>query len=276
MWPGNSLDDTRATVSPALAWDLKVPSPARMYDYYLNGKDNFPADRAAAELALSVFPAGRALAWANRRFMASVVRFLARKGIDQFIDIGTGIPTRPNVHDVARSVNPSARVAYVDNDPQVLVHDRALLAGSKGIAVIDGDARHAGLLADDDDLREVIDFARPVGVLLVAVLHFVRDREDPWGSVAALRDRMAPGSYLAVSHGTSDGSDPATVRAIRDAYEDAAAPAVFRTEREIGRFFDGFRLVFPGITDVSQWHPAVRPQPTPGLRIVGGVGQWQG
>jgi S-adenosyl methyltransferase len=246
-----------------------------MYDYYLNGKDNFPADREAAELALSVFPAGRALAWANRRFMVTAVEFLARKGIDQFIDVGTGIPTSPNVHEIARSIIPTATVAYVDNDPQVLVHDRALLAGSEGIAVVDGDARHAGAFADDDDLREVIDFTRPVGVLFVAVLHFVRDEEDPWESVSALRDLIAPGSYLVLSHGTSDGSDPTTVRAIQEAYQNAAAPAVFRAERDIARFFDGFRLVYPGITDVSDWHPTAQPQPTPGLRIIGGAGEKQ-
>ena len=118
----------RASYRPANI-DLRTPSPARMYDYYLSGKDNFPRDREAAERALKVFPAGRDLAWANRRFMVSAVKFLARKGIDQFIDIGTGIPTSPNVHEVARSVNPAANVAYVDNDPVVLAHDRALLAG---------------------------------------------------------------------------------------------------------------------------------------------------
>jgi hypothetical protein len=193
--------------------DLVTPSPARMYDYYLSGKDNFPPDREAAERALEVFPAGRDLAWANRRFMVSAVTFLAGKGIDQFIDIGTGIPASPNVHEVARSVNPAASVAYVDNDPVVLAHDRALLAGAEGIAVVDGDARQAHEFTDDHDLRKVIDFTRPVGVLLVAVLHFVRDQENPWENVAFLRELMAPGSYLALSHGTSDGSDPAALRA---------------------------------------------------------------
>jgi hypothetical protein len=252
---------------------LGTPSPARMYDYYLDGKDNYPVDREAADQALAAFPAGRELAWANRRFMVSAVTFLARKGIDQFIDVGTGIPTSPNVHEVARSVTPSARVAYVDNDPVVLAHDRALLTGASGITVVNGDARHSGDFARDSELLDVIDFTRPVGVLFVAVLHFVTDGEDPWGSVASLRDLMASGSYLVLSHGTSDGSDPAALEAIRKAYKEAAAPAVFRTEREIGRFFDGFRLVYPGITDVSEWHPMVQSQQTPGLRIVGGVGE---
>lgn len=143
----------------------------------------------------------------------------------------------------------------------------------RGIDVINGDARHAEDFARDAELRAVIDFTRPVGLLFIAVLHFVTDGEDPWGSVASLRDLMAPGSYLVLSHGTSDGSDPAALAAVQQAYEGAAAPAVFRAESEIGRFFDGFRLVYPGITDVSEWHPIITPQPTPGLRIIGGVGE---
>lgn len=273
MAVNSGIGGWRATPDNPNKVDLGTPSPARMYDYYLGGKDNFPVDREAADRALTVFPAARELARANRRFLISAVNFLARKGIEQFIDIGTGIPTSPNVHEIARSVTPSVRVAYVDNDPMVLAHDRALLAGAYGIAVVGGDARRAGDFACDDELRGVIDFTQPVGMLFVAVLHFVTDTEDPWGSVASLRELMAPGSYLVLSHGTSDGSDPAAVEAIRQAYRKAAAPAVFRTEREIGRFFDGFRLVYPGITDVSEWHPITDPQPTPGLRIIGGVGE---
>ena len=164
-------------------------------------------------------------------------------------------------------------VVYVYYDRIVLAHDRALLAGAEGIAVVDGDARHTGEFTDNCDLRRVIDFTRPVGALFVAVLHFVRDEEDPWGNLALLRGLMPPGSNLALSHGSSDGSDPAALRVIQDAYEDASAPAVFRNERDIGRFFHGFALVYPGITDVSEWNPGVQPQPTPGLRIIGGVGE---
>jgi hypothetical protein len=257
-------------------FDLSVPSPARMYDYYLGGKDNLAVDREAAERALTAFPGGRDMAWANRRFMISAVNFLARQGIDQFIDVGTGIPTSPNVHEVARSINHAAKIAYVDNDPMVLAHDRALLADAEGIVVVDGDARQVDEFTDNDHLRKMIDFTRPVGVLFVAVLHFVRDEDDPWRSVAFLRGLMAPGSYLVLSHVTSDGSDPAALRVIHDAYEGAAASAVFRTKREIERFFDGFRLVHPGITDVSEWRPAVEPQPTPGLRLIGGVAEKDG
>lgn len=253
--------------------DLTTPSPARIYDYYLGGKDNFPVDREVAQQTLAVVPDGRELARANRYFLVRAVTYLARQGIAQFIDIGTGIPTSPNVHGVARLVNRHARVAYVDNDPQVVVHNRALLAGSDGIVAIPGDIRYPAGIANDPELLAVIDFSRPVGVLCVAVLHFVTDRENPWASVAYFRDLMAPGSHLVLSHITSDDSDPEAVNAIKEAYEGAAAPAVFRTARQIGDFFDGFSLEHPGIVNVSAWRaPADEPLPAPAVRFLGGVG----
>ncbi len=257
--------------------DVAVPSPARIYDYYLGGKDNFPVDREVAEQALSVVPEGRELARANRRFMARAVEYLAQEGIDQFIDLGTGIPTSPSVHEVARRINPGARVAYVDNDPQVVVHNRALLAGGEGISAVAGDVRYPAEIAADPGTCAVIDFSRPVGVLFVAVLHFVTDADDPWESVAYFRDLTAPGSYLVLSHMTSDGSYPGAVNAIREAYENASAPAVFRSARRIGDFFDGFCLEFPGVVDVSEWRPdpgAVSSEMS--VRILGGVGRKPG
>lgn len=237
-----------------------------------SGKDNFPADREVAERALSVVPQGRELALANRYFLVRAVTHLARQGISQFIDIGTGIPSRPNVHGVARLVNRRATAAYVDNDPQVTVHNRALLAGDDGITAIDGDARDPAAIAADPELLEVIDFSRPVAVIFAAVLHFITDDENPRAAVACFRDLMAPGSYLVLSHITSDDSDPAAVAAIRRAYEGAAAPAVFRTARQIGRFFDGLTLVPPGITDVTQWRsPPGEPAPAYPVRFLAGV-----
>lgn len=257
----------------SLTVDVTTPSPARIYDYYLGGKDNFPVDREVAEQALAAVPEGRELARANRYFLVRAVTHLASQGIDQFIDIGTGIPTSPNVHGVARLVNRRARVAYVDNDPQVVVHNRALLAGSDGIAAVSGDVRYPAGIANNPELLAVIDFSRPIGVLCVAVLHFVTDRENPWASVAYFRDLMAPGSHLVLSHITSDDSDQAVVAAIKEAYESAAAPAVFRTVRQIGDFFDGFNLVHPGIVNVSEWRsPEDEPVPAPVVRFLGGVG----
>lgn len=263
--------------APRRPWstvDVTTPSPARIYDYYLGGKDHFPVDREVAERALSVVPDGRELALANRYFLARAVTRLAQQGISQFIDIGTGIPTSPNVHGVARLVNRRASVAYVDNDPQVVVHNRALLAGSDGIAAVAGDVRCPAGIASDPELLTVIDFSRPVGMLFVAVLHFVTDDENPWAAVASFRDLMAPGSYLVLSHISSDGSDPAAVAAIREAYAGAAAPAVFRTARQIGEFFDGFRLEAPGIVDVSEWRsPDSGPAPARAVRFLAGVGR---
>ena len=251
-------------------FDPSVPSPARMYDYYLDGKDNFPADREAAEQALSVVPFGREIARANRQFLARVVTHMARDGIGQFIDLGTGLPTRPNVHEVARSLHPDARVLYVDNDPMVCSHARALLATNDGVAAIQGDIRTPQAILNDPVTRTMIDFTQPVGVLFVAVLHFLTDDDQPWEQVAAFRWRMASGSMLAVSHITSDGTPPVVQATIQDVYAEASAPAVFRTRQEIESFFGGLDLVEPGLVEVGAWR-SLRPSPPAPLRFLGGV-----
>lgn len=251
-------------------FDPSVPNPARMYDYYLGGKDNFPADREAAELALSVVPFGREVARANRQFMVRAVTFMARGGIGQFIDLGTGLPTRPNVHEVARSVHPDARVLYVDNDPMVCSHARALLATNDGVAAIHGDIRTPQDILNDPVTRAMIDFTRPVGVLFVAVLHFLTDDDQPWEQVAAFRWRMASGSMLAVSHITSDGTPPDVQATIQDVYAEASAPAVFRTRQQIESFFGGLDLVEPGLVEVGAWR-SLRLSPAAPLRFLGGV-----
>lgn len=265
----------------AMSWepprdaDINTPSPARMYDYYLGGKDNFAADREAAEKALSVVPDGRQIAWANRRFLVRAVKYLARNGIGQFIDLGTGIPTSPNVHETARSIVPDARVAYVDNDPIVAVHNRARLDSvDNGIIAVRGDIRYPLNIITNHAVRGVIDFRRPVGILFVAVLHFVTDSEGPYQAVAAFRERVSPGSYVAISHITSDGTDPGVISTIEEAYRRASAPAVFRSRIEIERFFDGFHLVKPGITEVSNWRGSKRKTAgPPALRFLSGVGK---
>ena len=247
-----------------------------MYNYYLGGKDHFPWDREAAERALSVVPSGRDLARANRDFMVRAVKYLTRQGIDQFIDVGTGIPASPNVHEVARSFNSDVRVVYVDNDPVVLAHARALLADSGNVAVVHGDIRQPREIICDDSVRKLIDFSRPVGVLFVAVLHFVADEEYPHNSVAVFRNSVPRGSYLVVSHIASDGSDPAAMGTIQEAYKGASAPAVFRTADDIERFFDGFELLQPGLVDVPEWR-RTEPESKPAeVRFVGGVGRKPG
>ena len=253
--------------------DLTVPSPARMYDYYLGGKDHFPADREAAEKALALVPSGRELARANRAFLVRAVTYLADQGIDQFIDIGTGLPTSPTVHEAARSVIPDARVAYVDNDPLVMAHARAMLTDSDSVIAVQGDARHPFDFIGYGAVRELIDFSRPVGVLFAAVLHFVTDDEDPYRAVAWVRDRLAPGSYLVLSHVTSDGTDTAAMNTIQDAYKEASAPVVFRSTPGIARLLDGFGLVEPGLVEVSRWR-SPRPAPAPAaVRFLGAVGR---
>jgi hypothetical protein len=271
-----SAPDMAAKHSGSVAvpgFDPSVPSPARMYDYYLGGKDNFPADREAAEQALSVVPFGRQVAHANRQFLVNAVTFIARSGISQFIDLGTGLPTSPNVHEVARSIHPKARVLYVDNDPMVCSHARALLATNDGVAAIHGDIRTPQAILNDPLTRTTIDFTHPVGVLFVAVLHFLIDDDQPWEQVAAFRQRMTTCSMLAVSHITSDGTPPDVQATIQDVYAQASAPAVFRTRQEIESFFAGLDLVEPGLVEIGAWRSLRRSPPAP-LRFLSGVARY--
>jgi hypothetical protein len=231
-----------------------VPHPARIYDYLLGGRDNFPVDREAGEQVIAAIPNVREMARENRWFLQRVVRYLAAEaGIRQFIDIGTGIPTQGNVHEVVQAVAPDARVVYVDNDPIVHVHSDALLAGNSTTIVL-GDLREPDAILDDPKLLKVIDFDEPVAILLVAILHFITHEDDAAGIVARLRDAMAPGSYLVVTHFTQD-FDPAAARKVMKAYERAAAPSVPRSHAEVERLFDGFELLEPELVQISRGRP---------------------
>jgi O-methyltransferase involved in polyketide biosynthesis len=252
--------------------DLPVPNPARMYDYYLGGKDHFLPDREAAERVIAAYPETRALARSNRRFLTRAVWYLAEHGISQYIDLGAGLPTSPNVHEIARQARPGARVVYVDNDPMVSLHGRVLFRDDDGVTVVDGDIREPRSILASPELTAVIDFAHPVAILCVAVLHFIREEEKPREIVAALRWQLAPGSYLVISHAATDGADQQVLAEIGDAYAEATAPAVPRTEAQIRELFTGLELVHPGLVDVSQWRPHVRSKPTK-LRIMAGVGR---
>jgi hypothetical protein len=236
--------------------NTSVAHPARMYDYYLGGKDNYQVDREAAEKVLAVLPEGRDMARSNRAFLGRTVRYLAGQGIRQFLDIGTGIPGPGNTNEVAHSVAPDARVVYVDNDPIVLTHARALLAGHDPgrTTVIQADLRHPEMIINHRDVRAVLDFSQPTAILLVAVLHFIKDSEDPAGAVARLREAMAPGSYLVVSHGTGDLDPDRAVAAVKG-YNRASAPFVLRTKEQIGEFFTGLDLVDPGLVQIPWWRP---------------------
>jgi hypothetical protein len=250
-----------------------IPSPARIYDYYLGGKDNYAVDRTAAEKALSVVPHGRQIARANRKFLIHAVTLMAERGISQFIDLGTGFPTSPNVHQAARAIHPDARVAYIDNDPVVTTHNQALLAKDDKILALHGDIRHPHTLLGRDDIWQLIDFSQPVGVLFVAVLHFIPPEDDPEATVAMFVRNMAPGSYLALSHITSDGTAPDVIATIHDAYRTASAPAIFRTREQILQFFNGLQLIEPGLADLTEWHtsPIRREIGPPALRFLAGI-----
>jgi AcrR family transcriptional regulator len=251
--------------------DVTVPNVARIYDFILGGKDNFDADRAAAAQILAVIPGGSGPARMNRAFLGRVVYFLAaERGIRQFLDIGSGLPTASNVHEIAQAADPDARVVYVDNDPVVVLHAQAILEDrAKGVAAVRGDLRDpAGIIASPA-VRELIDFSQPVAVLLFAVLHFVQDADDPRALLARFGDVMAPGSALALSHITDENIDEEAARAGRAVYQSASAPIVPRSRAQIEGLFDGLDLLPPGVVGISHW-----PEPDPGgaaLHFYGGV-----
>jgi hypothetical protein len=257
--------------------DTSRPHPARMYDAYLGGKDNYPVDREAVRRVLREFPEVRVIALTNRAYMQRAVRFLAAEaGIRQFIDIGTGIPSAGNVHEIAGRVVPDARVAYVDNDPIVHVHANALLTGSGTTSIVLADLRDPGAILAHPGLRELIDFSQPVALLLVAILHFIADAEDPAAIVATLRDALPEGSYLALSHGTLDFHPPEVVGQAVATYENATAPFVPRPLEQVAAFFDGFDLVEPGLVQAPLWRPdgsPPRPRDLEKIGIYAGVGR---
>ncbi|MGK5555735.1 SAM-dependent methyltransferase [Actinomadura kijaniata] len=230
-----------------------TPNVARMYDFWLGGKDNYAADREAAARIVEISE-GRVVEGVrlNRAFLGAAVRAAAEAGVRQFLDLGSGLPTRENVHDVALRARPDARVVYVDNDPVVCNHGRALLAGSDGVAVVEGDLRRPAEILDHPRTRALIDFAEPVAVLMVSVLHFVPDEEDPAGVVARFRERMAPGSRLILSHLASDAF-PAELARTEKVYEGANARMGARPRAQIMGFFDGFDLLPPGLVGPPQW-----------------------
>lgn len=255
--------------------DTSIAHPARMYDYYLGGKDNYPADRDAADKVLAVLPEGRDMAIANRAFLGRAVRYLAQTGIRQFLDIGTGIPGPGNTGQVVGTVTSEASVAYVDNDPIVLAHSRALLAGHdpRRTAVVQADLRQPATILNHPDVRAVIDFDRPVAILLVAVVHFVKDGEDPAAIIDELKQAMAPGSYLAVSHGTGD-FDSERARAAVRGYDGATAPFVLRDRVQIQGFFDGLEMVPPGLVQLPWWRPdGQAPDGSERIWLYGGIGR---
>jgi hypothetical protein len=239
--------------------DASVPSPARLYDYYLGGTNNFAADRAAAEHMRTVMPELSDSAWANRGFHQRAARWMAARGIRQFIDIGSGLPTAGNTHDAVHQSSPGARVVYVDNDPMVAAHARELLAAGGTTRFVQADIRDADGVLSDPAVRELIDPDEPTGLLMTAVVHFVPDEQDPWGLVARYLAAVAPGSYLALSHSTTDQLPPRMVAAGLELYQRSATPLYPRSRPQVERFFAGLELVAardgddPAVGYVGAW-----------------------
>jgi hypothetical protein len=258
-----------------------VPNPARIYDYFLGGKDNFPADREVAEQVVAIAPVARDIVEDNRAFLRRVVRFLAGEaGIRQFVDLGSGLPTQGNVHEIAQATVPDARVVYVDNDAMVVTHSRALLAGEHTVA-IEADLRDPDSVLEHPEVRQLIDFDQPIALLLLAILHFVPDDQDPFGVVARFRDALPAGSYLAISHGTRDiptrpDMSPEAMAEmgakVERLYQLTTASLVTRTRARVERFFDGFDLVDPGLVEIQLWRPDESEPLLPG-GFYGGVGR---
>jgi S-adenosyl methyltransferase len=239
--------------------DLQMhrPHPARVYDFLLGGKDNFAADRAAAEEGLRANPNSRIPPRENRAFLRRAVRYLAAEaGIRQFLDIGTGLPTPPNVHEVAQGVIPDARIVYVDNDPIVLTHARALLTSAPAgkTAYIDADLRDPDSILSSDKLRETLDLSQPVALLLIAIMHFVPDEDGPYEIASRLLDALPSGSYLALSHLTGD-FDPQAWAGVAAVYAKSGVIMKVRSLPEIERFFDGLDLAEPGVVSLPRWRP---------------------
>jgi S-adenosyl methyltransferase len=270
-------------VTDLTADDLPIPEidtsrahPARMYDYYIGGKNHFAADRVVADAALASWPSGRIGMRENRRFLGRTVRYLAREaGIRQFLDIGSGLPTTSNVHEIAQAVDPSCRVVYVDIDPMVLVHGRALLTSKPEgrTAYIQADLRSPSDILSSPVVRSVIDFGKPVALMLVAVLPFLQEEDKPEAAMSALLDALPSGSYLVASHITLE-HDPEGVGGWQDAYHKAALPMHARDADEFASLaFSGLELVAPGLVLVSEWRPdSNAPRPTPAeVSCYGGV-----
>ena len=259
------------SVGEGAGFDPSIANVARVYDYLLGGKDNFTADRQFSDQLLAAYPIVAWIARQNRAFVDRAVRYCADQGADQFLDVGSGLPTMDNVHEVARRVIPGAAVVYVDNDPVAFAHATALLATSDGIAALCGDAREPGKILAEVSDRGLIDLNRPLVVLLTAILHFIPDEDDPAGIIEVFRDAMPSGSYLVLSHGTHDPvpEEPAPAASM---FRGASSPLITRSRQDITAMLAGLELVEPGLVAITQWRPAHPPEPQDRAYLYAAVG----
>ncbi|MEW2381988.1 SAM-dependent methyltransferase [Micromonospora sp. NPDC047707] len=254
--------------------DIERPSVARMYDYYLGGSHNFAVDRAAAQAMVAAVPEAPLMAQANRAFLRRAVQFLVDAGVRQFLDVGSGIPTVGNVHEIAQRAAPDARVVYVDVDPVAVAHSREILAGNDGATIVQEDLRHPQRIVDHPDVRRLLDFDQPIAVLVVAVLHFVSDDDRPAELLRTLRDALAPGSWLVLSQASADGRGDDERAEAEAVYRRTDNPLWIRSRSELTALFDGFELVDPGVVWVPQWRPESPESAEDAERsaFIGGVG----
>jgi hypothetical protein len=235
--------------------DVERPNAARIYDYFLGGYHNFEVDRVMAEKLRELLPSAPLYMQANRAFLRRVVGYLTDQGIDQFLDIGSGLPTVGNVHEVAQTINPAARVVYADIDPVAVRQSKEILKGNANAAAIQGDARHPEAILEHPEVRRILDFDRPVAVLLVSILLFMTEDEETIRTVRVLRDALAPGSYIAISHPTDDDLPQDEIEEGKRLYAASGNPVTMRSFDQIKSYFDGLELVEPGIVYVSRWRP---------------------
>ncbi len=254
--------------------DLTRPSAARVYDYYLGGAHNFAVDRQMAEQAIGLWPDLPLIMQANRAFLRRAVRFCVDAGIRQFLDLGSGIPTAGNVHEVAQSAAPGARVAYVDIDPVAVAYSRTILAENPLTVAVQADLRTPEQVLDHPEVRSLLNFDEPIAVMMVAVLHFVSDSDDPAAIIAGYREAMAPGSFLTISHASQDGQ-PQKADSHQDLYRRTPTPMTMRSKSQVTELFAGFDVVDPGVVFLPLWRPASlddvdeNPQRFTGLAAVG-------
>jgi hypothetical protein len=259
------------------SFDSGIPNVARIYDALLGGKNNYAADREVAISLTAAVPDAPRAARDNRAFLGRAVRFLAgHAGIRQFVDIGPGLPVGEHVHQIAQAANPAARVIYADNDPVVVAHAGVLIADTAAVAAVEADVRFPRDLLGLPAVRDMIDFAQPVAVLLVAVLHFVADYACPWLAVRCIVDHLAPGSYLVISHVTSEGIPAETISRAHQIYDSAYVRGAVRSKEDIERFFDGLEMMAPGLVDVSSWRSPRRSQPSRPVLFYAGIGRKTG
>jgi hypothetical protein len=253
--------------------DITRPHPARIYDYMLGGKDNFAVDREVADQVLAAWPAMRISTRENRKFIGRAIRYLAGEaGIGQFLDIGSGLPTFANVHEVAQAVNPAARVVYADNDPLVLAHARALLTSSPEgkCAYIHADLREPEKILSDPVMQETLDFTRPVALILAAVVHFLLPEDDPARIIGTLVNALPPGSYVAASHGSTEYGSQEEADVVLGIIQAGGVRIAPRSSHDFGHLvFDGLELVPPGVVLLPEWRPVPGSGPQPGAREVG-------